>query len=325
MGRQSIRKSLFTLSVVIFSLTCAGCNKHDLFTKAIALERYRSHLAAHTQNLSFGKIVYLSNDLHDEKETIVMLHGFGANKDTWVRFARGLSDDYYLIIPDLPGDGDSTRDMSLNYGINNQAKRLDEFLSKLEARKVHIVANSMGGAIALRYAYMYPDMVRSLTLIDTYGAIRTPSALDALIQESGRNPMLEISSASDYERMMNYVMVDPPYIPDFMIDVLAETKKKRHAIEQKMLNDMTRDADQTAILEDIHVPTLIIWGKGDKVISVDNAEFIHERIAGSKKVLLDGAGHVPMVEKTKETVQYFQSFIENLNRKAPSRAFNGES
>ena len=130
--------------------------------------------------------------------------------------------------------------------------------------------------------------------------------------------MLEITSADDYKAMINYAMVDPPYIPGFLIDVLAEAKIKRQAIEQKMLKDMMADADQTAILTEIHAPTLIIWGKKDKVLNVDNAEFLRENISGSRKVLLEETGHVPMVEKTKETVQHFRSFLKDVAAKSPN-------
>lgn len=301
----------YLVSLVALLAVLSGCSKQALFDKAITYERERSHLSVKTQNLSFGKIVYLSNGENNKNEAIVMLHGFGNDKDTWVRFARYLSDDYHLIIPDLPGDGGSTQNLSLNYGVQEQAQRLNEFLSSINAPKAHIVANSMGGSVALRFAFLYPDFIKSLTLIDSYGSIKTPSALDELIKVSGKNPMLEITSAADYEAAMSYAMVDPPYIPGFLIDVLAEAKMKRRDFEKKMLKDMMIDADQTAILAKIHVPTLIIWGKQDRVLHVDNASFLHEKIYGSRMVLLNEAGHVPMVEKPKETAQYFRSFLQD--------------
>jgi len=271
----------------------------------------RAHiLSVNTQALSFGKVAYLSNTKSDNEVVVVMLHGFGADKDTWVRFARELGDDYRFIIPDLPGHGESTQDISLNYGIQEQAKRLNEFLSNINAKKVHIVANSMGGAVALRFTFMYPDTVKSLTLIDSLGAIKTPSQLDELTKVSGKNPVLEIGNAEDYKAMMNYAMVKPPYIPWFLIDVLADAKIKRKDLEQKMLKDMVVDADQTAILAEIRVPTLIIWGKQDKVLHVDNAGLFQEKIPGCRVVLLEETGHVPMVEKAKETAQNFRGFLK---------------
>lgn len=312
----------FFFSVLFANL--AGCSKQAIFVKAIAYERDRSHLSVKTQDISFGNVVYLSNNENGKEETIITLHGFGADKDTWVRFARNLSDDYYLIIPDLPGDGESTQDISLNYGVQNQAMRLHEFLASINAKMVHVVGSSMGGAVALRFTFMYPDAVKSLTLIDSYGAIRTPSVLDEEIKMSGKNPMLEITSADDYKAMMNYVMVEPPYIPGFLIDVLAEAKIKRKSIEQKMLKDLTADADQMVILAEIHSPTLILWGKQDRVLHVENAELLHEKIPGSRKVLFEQTGHVPMVEKPEEKSKYFREFLKEVGVNAPSMALESK-
>ena len=320
-----MNKYFVTFFVAILFANLTGCSKQAIFEKAIAYERDRSNLSVKAQGLSFGKVVYLTNNQNDKKETIVMLHGFGADKDTWVRFARNLSDDYHLIIPDLPGDGESIQDVSLNYGIQNQAIRLHEFLSSINAKKVHIVASSMGGAVALRFTFIYPDVVKSLTLIDSYGAIKTQSALDEVIKTTGKNPMLEIASTDDYKTMMNYAMVDPPYIPGFLINVLAEAKIKRKAIEQKMLKDMAVDADQTAILAKIHAPTLILWGKQDRVLHVDNAGLLQEKIPGSRKVLFEQTGHVPMVEKPEETAQHFRDFLKEVAANAPNIAFERDA
>ena len=307
-----MNKYLVVFFFLLLSANLGGCSRTALFEKAIAYERESAHLSVKTQDLSFGKVAYLSNNKSDKEAVVVMLHGFGADKDTWVRFARELGDNYRFIIPDLPGHGESSQDISFNYGIQEQAKRLNEFLSNINAEKVHIVANSMGGAVALRFTFMHPDTVKSLTLIDSLGAIKTPSDMDELTKVSGKNPMLEIGNSDDYKAMMNYAMVKPPYIPWFLIDVLAEAKIKRKDLEQKMLKDMVVDADQTAILAEIHVPTLIIWGKQDKVLHVDNAGLFHEKISGSRVVLLDETGHVPMVERAKETAQHFRGFLKDV-------------
>ena len=129
--------------------------------------------------------------------------------------------------------------------------------------------------------------------------------------------MLEVGNADDYTAMMNFAMVDPPYIPGFLIDVLAEEKSKRHDLEQKMLKDMTIDSDQSAILAQIQTPTLIIWGKQDKVLHVDDASLFHAQIAQSQMVLMEEAGHVPMVEKAQETAQIFRDFLKELANNAP--------
>ena len=79
-----------------------------------------------------------------------------------------------------------------------------------------------------------------------------------------------------------------------------------------MLKDMAIDADQTAILGKIHTPTLILWGKQDRVLHVDNAGLLQEKISGSRKVLFEQTGHVPMVEKPEEAAQHFRDFLKEV-------------
>ena len=93
-----MNKYFIAFFFAILFVNIPGCSKQALFEKAIAYERDRSHLFVKTQGLSFGKVVYLTNNKDDKEETIVMLHGFGADKDTWVRFTRNLRDDYRIEI-----------------------------------------------------------------------------------------------------------------------------------------------------------------------------------------------------------------------------------
>ena len=244
--------------------------------------------------------------------TLLMLHGFGGEKDNWNRFSKKLTDDFRLIIPDLPGHGGSVQDLSLNYAIEEQTKRLKQFVDALGIKKAHLVGSSMGGAIAMRYAFLYPQSVLSLTLIDSAGAVKTPSEFDAFMKKTGKNPMLEIENAQDYQNMTKYVFVDPPYIPGFVIDVLVEERIKRKAIAQKMFREFIVDLDQMSTLSAIHSPTLIIWGAQDKLIHVDNAELLHQKISGSQKEVLEGVGHCPMIEKPEVTTELYRKFLHEI-------------
>jgi abhydrolase domain-containing protein 6 len=97
-------------------------------------------------------------------ESILMIHGFGANKDNWTRFAKFVTPTYRVTALDLPGFGDSTYLENASYRVADQAKRLDEFAGSVGLKKFHIVGNSMGGYIAARYAIMFPDKVLTLGL-----------------------------------------------------------------------------------------------------------------------------------------------------------------
>jgi abhydrolase domain-containing protein 6 len=283
-----------------------------LFQKAIAAEYKSAGQSASIASLSFGRMAYLQNSRQSEREAIVMLHGFGADKSSWVRFARRMDSRRRLVIPDLAGHGESAQDASLDYGIAQQAERLDEFLKALGIEKAHLIANSMGCAIALRFADTHPQAVASLVLMDAAGVERTPSRLQLQIRETGRNPMTEIENVDDYRAMMRFGMESPPYIPGIFINLLAEEKIKRRNIESKMLGDIENDLDQVSILGNIRAPTLIIWGAQDRVVHVDDADLLHEKIVGSEKVILAGVGHAPMVENPKLAATLCVAFLNEL-------------
>jgi abhydrolase domain-containing protein 6 len=184
-----------------------------LFQKAIAAEYKSAGLSASIASLSFGRMAYLQNSRQSEREAIVMLHGFGADKSSWVRFARLMDSRRRLVIPDLAGHGESTQEISLEYGIHQQAIRLQEFLTALGIEKAHLIANSMGCAIALQLAVTKPQTISSLVLMDAAGVERTPSRLQIQITETGRNPMTEIKNVDDYRSMMRFGMESPLTYP----------------------------------------------------------------------------------------------------------------
>ena len=85
-------------------------------------------------------------------EVVVMVHGFGGDKDNWPLYARHFTKRYRVIAPDLPGFGGNVRDPKLNYGGPAQTERLHAFVTELGLDNIHLAGNSMGGFISLTYA-----------------------------------------------------------------------------------------------------------------------------------------------------------------------------
>ncbi|WP_243374102.1 alpha/beta fold hydrolase [Geotalea sp. SG265] len=306
-------RGLIVLLALVVLMGLSGCDKHSLFQSIMNHERESAKLTVKTETLPYGKITYLTNSVTGSEPPIVMLHGFGGEKDNWNRFSKKLTDDYRVIIPDLPGHGESVQDPALNYGIEEQTKRLKQFLDALGVKKAHLVGNSMGGAIALRYAYLYPQAVSSLALFDGAGAEQTATEFQTYMKTTGKNPLLEIETAKDFQATMaKYVFVDPPYIPGFIINVLVEEKLKRRALEKKMFADIMADLDQMSILSSIKSPALILWGGQDKILHVDNAELLHIKLVGSHKEVIDGVGHCPMIEKPEVAREAYLRFLHEM-------------
>lgn len=285
-----------------------------LLEKALASECKQAGLVSASAQLSFGNVEYLrsTNKAGHSSEAIVMLHGAAADKTSWTRFAKYLGCKFPLVIPDLPGHGKSIADINLDYSINVQAERLKELLSTLGIKRAHLIGNSMGGTIAIHLASTSPNLVASLVLIDAAGFETSPSWLRQHVAHTGINPMIELRDASGYRAMMRIGMKSPPYIPGIILSALARVFVKRKALNQKIVKDIERDLDQTKNLAKIVAPSLIIWGAADKVEHVDNAEFLNQRLANSRKIVMEGVGHVPMVEAPKQVAAACSSFFADM-------------
>lgn len=289
-----------------------------LLEKALASECKQAKLTRASIRLSFGNIEYLQNVAPNpaSSEAVVLLHGAAADKSSWVRFAKYFDSKHRLLIPDLPGHGGSVTDSRLDYGIEAQAARLMELFATLGIKTVHLIGNSMGGAIALRLAAVAPHLVSSLVLIDAAGVEASPSWLRMHMERTGSNPMIELRDASDYREMMRIGMEVRPYIPGIIVAALAREFVRRGAIHRKVAQDIEKDLDQTESLANIVAPSLIIWGAADKVLHVDNAELLHRSLPGSRKIVLEKVGHVPMVEAPKQVAALCGSFLADVGRKA---------
>ena len=288
--------------------------KRGIFDFLIRSLRKSASLKIKTALLTVGKISYLDNNDHfkKKKDTLVLIHGLGADKDTWLQLAKYLTKSYRIIALDLPGHGLSTQDFSIYYSVELQAQCINELLSNLKIQQVHIIGSSMGGAIATKLTYMHPEIVSSLILIDSYGVFKKPSYLSKLADELGYNPMLEINTKDDYKKMLSLAMIKPPFIPAFMLDILTEDMKERVELNKKIFRDTDADSDQKPILSKIKKPSLVVWGAQDKILHVDNAEVFNKKLQNCSKVIIEEAGHVPMVEKPKVVARYITNFIHEI-------------
>lgn len=287
------------------SQTWQACKKAFL-RQALKAEQNAAGLSSRQITLSFGQITYFEKP--GQEPALVLLHGAGADRNSWCRFAKYLSGSQRVIIPDLPGHGDSVRHLSLSYTIEQQTRYLHELLTRLNADAVHLVGHSMGGAVALRYAHIYPQGLQSLVLIDSAGVEKTPSEMRLHIERTGVNPLMAIANLADYKNLLRYGMHKPPHIPDLFLKILAADKISRREIERKVFNDALQDLDQTAILTALKLPVLIVWGKMDRIVHVDDAGLLHASIPGSQVFILDDIGHVPMVEAPRQTAQLCSNF-----------------
>ncbi len=273
------------------------------------LERWRAGLERKEISLSDGThYVYLEGG---RGEPLLLLHGFGGNKDNFTRVARFLTPHYRVIVPDHIGFGESEHPQNADYSPLAQAERLHALAQALGISNVHLGGNSMGGQIALSYAAQYKNEAKSLWLLDPAGVWTAPeSELRKTIASTGKNPLL-IHTEEDFAQLLPWVMTDRPFIPRPMLDVLARERIRNFDLEQRIFRQITEDSIEDRI-RGLATPSLIVWGDQDRLISVETADILHKLLPNSQVFIMPNIGHVPMVERPKQSAYDYLRFRAGL-------------
>ena len=284
-----------------------------LFQIGVSAERKLAGLSTKSIMIDEGEISYIEGG---KGEVILFLHGFGANKDNWVRLAKHLTNDYSVIALDLPGFGNSFKDINLDYDVESQVSRINEFINQLGITKFHIAGNSMGGYIAGNYAAKYTEQIMSLWLLNTLGI---QSADDSEMFKDifeNKRPMVLAKNKSEFEQLISFVFENQPFMPEFVISELSKNAIKNYVLNYKIFHEVHK-LDQNKIsfslpldyeLANFIKPVLITWGRQDRVLHHSGAKVLSKIVPQSEIIIMDDVGHLPMMEAPKATASQFISF-----------------
>ncbi len=308
----------------LLTVLLSGCQdmQESLYDAAIGLERSRAGLEVTSVSADDTDFSMLQGG-NPDGETILMVHGFGADKNNWLRVAGELGDTYRIVAVDLAGHGDSSQYKNnkggdLDYLISSQARRLNSLLDTLDIDKVHYMGNSMGGAIGLQFAVSYPERLRSLVLLDNAGIDSPQKSEYFQLLEKGENPLIA-RQPGDYEILIDFVMSDAPFMPWPIPAVLERKAIARQDLNARIFKDMMASKEQmgsaekmNTMLESINTPSLVIWGKEDRVLDVSSVDVMKAHMPNVKAVILPDVGHVPMLEAPQVVAQTFVDFTRQL-------------
>ncbi len=246
-----------------------------------------------------------------DAEVVLLLHGFGGDKDNWTRFSKSLTGSYRVIAPDLPGFGESAQHPDWEYSLPPQRSRVNGFVQALGLEQFHVLGHSMGGHLAALYTHKYPGQVLSMALFNNAG-INAPDESDmqrALAK--GQNPLV-VDSLEDFDRLLAFVSYKKPFVPWPVKGVLAQ-KAMDHAefhqfIFESYISD--RSSGLEPILTDIEKPVLILWGEFDRILNVSSVNVMRPLLPQAEVVIMKDTGHVPMLERPAETAALYLGFVE---------------
>jgi pimeloyl-ACP methyl ester carboxylesterase len=276
---------------------------------ALAYERRLAGLERKAITLANGlTYVYLEGG---RGAPLLLLHGFGANKDNFARLAGYLTPRYRVIVPDHMGFGESSKPPQADYAPRAQAERLRSFARALGVSKLHLGGNSMGGHIALTYAALYPKEVESLWLLNAAGVWSAPpSELRKMMSATGENPML-VQDKEHFAHLVSLVTAKPLMIPRPFLDVVAQDRIKNYALEERIFKQLAADSVEERI-RGLAIPALIVWGQQDRVLHPGSAGILQMLLIRSEVVMLPGVGHLPMLEAPEKCALDYLRFRATL-------------
>lgn len=246
------------------------------------------------------------------RPTLLLIHGFANSLQSFRLLAPRLADHYYVVAYDMPGFGLSAKPAPFDYGNASQARIAGELIRRLGLQNVVVGGHSLGGAIALRVAVSEPA-VAGLVLMNP-GIITTgvPALAKYLVFPL---PRLQARMFGDPEfrgEFLRRSFVDPSIVTDEVItDLGRAARTDDYERGMTSLMGQYRDADEAALLPDVSVPTLVLWGAQDRK-PAGEFEALRDGIPGAVGVKIERAGHYVHEEAPEECARALADFATNL-------------
>ena len=241
-----------------------------------------------------------------DKDTLVLLHGLGDDKNSFVLAAKRLSDQYHILLVDLLGHGENEKMAGLDYSVEGQAEMIRKFIQDKRIEKLYLGGNSMGGHIAAAYAARYQNTLKGLIIINAPGLI-----IDDHVAYNGFED--RTISEEELDSIMEKAFYKVPKLPKplkvFKVNQMNESHDfLKYIVIPHIMNN--KDCDLVNRVSSIHVPSLILWGKHDTIVKYNIAERYHKLIFDSKLVVIEDAAHCPQLETPDRVAAEIDIFIK---------------
>ncbi|GLQ32025.1 alpha/beta fold hydrolase [Litoribrevibacter albus] len=303
---------LLTVAVLLTGYMVLGSiYKYELYDMAMTAEKSRADLVEKEVDINGIKVSYLEGPKPEGKPTMLLIHGFAANKENWIRFAGNLNEDYHIVAVDLLGHGKSTKNPALRHDLDDQVQYLINFLNAKQLTKVHLVGNSMGGAISSLFAATHPERTLSVSLVNPAGVFDHRSVLQDYL-DRGENPLV-VKKVEDIYTLLDFAMEEKPFVPWPIPVVVAERSMANQALNEQIFEHLKTDQHSYNFKDEltkIQAPALIMWGEQDRVINYKNSEIFDQLIPTSRTLIYPHIGHVPMIEIPEQSASDIDAFIK---------------
>lgn len=252
---------------------------------------------------------------------ILMIHGFGGSHRNFEKIAKSMKGQYRIIRVDVPGFGLSEMPKGEKEMVTLYRLFMTDFIRDMKLDSVYIVGNSMGGGIAWMTTYDNPQKVKGMVLLAAAGYdLQRVKKSVVKIARFGFAPYLFRQGIPLFltKKRLKRVFYNDDLISPEEVVKSNEFGNIEGNLESFFAMAHSNEFPEEAWIKEIKTPSLIIWGKQDEVLDVKFASRFKQDLANSTLKIYDHCGHVPMVEKTKQTeadIEDFISSVENMKVK----------
>ncbi|MCP2168810.1 alpha/beta fold hydrolase [Goodfellowiella coeruleoviolacea] len=257
---------------------------------------------------------------HPDAPTAVYVHGLGGSATNWTDLANLLAGSAHGVAVDLPGFGQSEPPAGFDFALTSHAAVVADYLAGLDRGPVHLLGNSMGGAIAMLVAAERPELVRTLTLVSPavpdlrpdlrrMADPRMPLAYLPVLGGPVRRQLASLTPRQRAEQMIRLCFADPGRVPEHRVAESAQEIAGRlglpwaaDAINRSTLGLIRawlvpRARSLWQVAPRVSVPALVVWGDRDRLVSVRKAARTAELLPRGRLLVLPGTGHCAQMEQ----------------------------
>src|SRR5579884_2963826 len=255
---------------------------------------------------------------------ILLIHGIADNSTTWETVQTKLAQRFTVIAPDLLGHGKSDKPRA-DYSVAAYANGMRDLLSVLDIERVTVIGHSLGGGVAMQFAYQFPQLVERIVLVGTGGVTKDvhfalrlaslPMGSEALglLRMPGALPVLQM-----FGRAIGAAIGSTKFgrdLPD-VLRVLAELPEPTasSAFSRTLRAVVDWRGQVVTMLDRCYltqsVPVQLIWGTEDVVVPVSHAWMAHAAMPGSQLEIFDNSGHFPFHDDPNRFIEVVERFID---------------
>ena len=260
-------------------------------------------------------------------QPVVFLHGIGSSAAAWEPVALGLqARGHRTIAVDLPGHGSSSKSRG-DYSLSELASVQRDLLDALSIPRCLLVGHSLGGGIALQFAYLYRDRLDGLALVSAGGLGPETSTVLKAMAMPGSELVIgavfnrgTVGAAAALARQWQRFGQVPPVLTPTSIERFREIADPDHryaflSILRSVVDNKGQKVSALphfAALDEL--PVLLIWGSADHILPVSQGRAAHALLPQSQLVIFEGAGHEPHVEDPARVADLLDHLTSELPR-----------